>query len=362
MPSENSARPTARLNVEALEERTVLSSFGATRGLDVALADVIPGGDREYITGTGPGRRALVRLWDLQGNLLTSFNPFGQFRGGVHVAASDIDNDGQIEIICSTGPGTTGRVRVFEFGFGGLQTVGAFIPFGPNYFGGVEISAGNVTGDRTRELVVGQQSDGALVKVFRYVEGDPTAFFEIRSFLAFGGGYTGGVSLGVANVDNTGGSPGDPYDYNYAEIVAGKASDAPVIRIFDAQNPTAVSRAAYLAFDNSFAVNRQGVNIAVGSTDGRRGAEIFVAIKGNVRIRSFDGTTGFMINEFRPFPVGYTRQVNLAIGNADDDFLGNFNVADLIVVAADGRYEQVPLLYPGAPFSPAGNNGKRLAP
>jgi hypothetical protein len=351
------------LNVEALEDRTVLSSFGATRGLDVALADVVPGGQREYVTGTGPGVRALVRIWDLQGNLLTSFNPFGQFKGGVFVEAGDIDNDGQVEIVCSTGAGTTGRVKVFEFGFGGLQTVAAFVPFGPNYFGGVETAIGDVTGDPTRELVVGQQSAGAGVKVFRYDDlSDPPQFFEIRSFLAFGNGYTGGVSLGVGNLHNNGNLPGDPYEYNYAEIVVGKASGAPVIRIFDAQNPTVVSRAAYLAFDTTFGVNRQGVNLAVGSTDGRRGAEVYVAIKGNVRIRSFDGATGFLINEFRPAPVGFTRMVNMAIGNIDNDFLGNFNVTDLIVVRGDGPYAQVPLIYPGAPNSPAGNNGSRLAP
>ncbi|HSQ57978.1 MAG TPA: VCBS repeat-containing protein, partial [Gemmata sp.] len=337
---------------------------GANRGLSVALSDIIPNfAGQEFITGTGPGTQALVRVWDQSGNLLTSFKPFGQFSGGVFVATGDINNDGQNELIVSTGAGTTGRVKVFQYSGGGLQTLGRFDPFGPNYSGGVDIAVGDVTGDRASEIVVGQQSQGSQVKVFAITSspsGGGSMFVPIRTFNPYGKNFTGGVSLAAANIDARRDTSGNPYEFNYAEIITGKASQEPRIKIFDAQLPTVTLRASYMAFDSSFGSGSAGVNVAAGSTDGRRGAEIYVASKSFSRIRIFDGESGIQLGEVFPF-IGTSRMTNMAIGSTDDDFLDIYNVANLVVVRADGPYGQAPLVYPGQLNSPAGLNGSFFA-
>ena len=361
--------PVSRLNVETLEDRTVLSSFGATRGMSIAYGNAIPNfGTNEFVTGTGPGVRALVRIWSPDGTLLTSFNPFGNFKGGVFVALGNLDGsttdpDNELELIVSTGPGTTGRVKVYDFSLG-FQVAAAFVPFGPNYSGGVEITAGNVTGDRPQEIIVGQQSQGSLVRVFSDINlaDNSLQFAAIRSFSPFGTGFFGGVSLASANVDFTQNTATDPYDYDYAEVIVGKASQEPRVKIFDVQTPTVTQRGSFVAFEQQFAANRNGVNLVAGSTDARRGAEIYVAIKGSSRIRIFDGQTLIQRGEVFPFLASGSRMTNMAINQSDDDFFDIYSTADLIAVRADGPREQVPLIYPGRTNSPAGLNGSRFAP
>jgi len=355
--------PSARLTVEALEDRTVLSSFGAARGLSIAVADIATStGGREYITGSGPGREAVVRFWSTSGTELffggTRLRPFGGFTGGVFVAAGNLDDDNETELIVSTGAGGTGRVKVFEVGVGGFRQVASFIPFGVNYTGGVDIAVGNVTGGRAQEIIVGQQSGGSQVKVFSDIE--QTAGFQfaaIRTFRPFGNNFFGGVSLAAANIDSVNTIPlgADPSDY--AEVIVGKASQEPRIKIFDVQQPTATLRGSFIAFDTSLAANRQGVNLAAGSTDAQRGAEIYVAIKGSTRIRFFRGATSELLGQLFPLAATGSRMLNMAIGQADDDTFNFYGTSDLVVVRADGPYVQDPFVYPGQVGSPAGLNG-----
>jgi hypothetical protein len=187
----------------------------------------------------------------------------------------------------------------------------------------------------------------------------PPQFVEIRTFFPFGTSYFGGVSVAAANVDTFNIPLADPSDY--ADVIVGKASQEPRIAIFDVQQPTVTLRGTYLAFDTALPANRRGVNVAAGSTDGQRGAEIFVAIKGSSRVRVFSGATGLLLTEVFPF-VANSRMTNLAVNQNDDDFFDIYGVADLIAVRADGPYQQVPLIYPGAVNSPAGLNGSRFAP
>lgn len=366
MPNENPARRPVRLGVEALEGREVPATFGANSGMSLAVGDVVPGGGTEFVTGTGPGRQALVRVFDGAGTLKYQIQPFGTYQGGVYTAVGDVNNDGQLEIIVSTAGGTTGRVRVYQFTNLSLQSLADFTPFGPTYNGGVQIAIGNVAGDRTQEIVVGMESGGSVVKVYA---NEPTSageqFFRIRRFEAFGAGYTGGVSISAANVDARLNTVTDPYDYNYSEIVIGRSVGAPTIRIFDAQAPTVVRRASYYAFDPNIQANNVGISVVAGNTDGGRGAEIYAVQRNSTRVRVFNGQTGVPIGDFNvPYPLTYTRNLNLTILNASDDF--NIppinNPTNLYVVGSEGPFEQVPVVFPGTAGSPAGFNGSRPAP
>jgi WD40 repeat protein len=365
------SRRTVQLAVEQLENRTVLTSFTGTLGWSIAAADVVPDSfGVEYITGNGPGAPGLVQVWDsTKGNLLSAFYPFGRnYRGGVYVATGNVDGDsGQIrELIVSTAGNTVGRVKVYRFGGGGLQLMGTLTPFGPTYTGGVQIASANVTGGPEAEVIVGREQGRSTVQVYAY-DATVGTFNLIRQFNAYGSVKTG-VTLAAANIHTTKNSETDPYDYNYAEVITGRSVGLPQIRVFDVQTPTVVRLASYMAFDPNNPLNHQGIHLAAGSTDGQRGAEIYVALRNSGTIRVFRGESGTLIGQIRPlfpytvFPPGYCRAVNFAIATTDDDFNDFYNTADLVVVAADTRLNQIPIAFFGQKGSPAGFNGSRRLP
>jgi WD40 repeat protein len=371
MQDRTPTRRTVRLEVEQLESRTVLTSFTGTLGWSIAAADVVSDSfGVEYITGNGPGAPGLVQVWDsTKGNLLSAFYPFGRnYRGGVYVATGNIDGDpGQIkELIVSTAGNTVGRVKVYSFSSGGLQQLAVLTPFGPTYTGGVQIASANVTGGPEAELIVGRERGRSTVQVYAF---DPlvTTFNLIRQFNAYGSLNTG-VTLAAANIHTTKNSKTDPYDYNYAEVITGRAVGLPQIRVFDVQTPAVRMLASYMAFDPNNPANLQGIHLAAGSTDAQRGAEIYVALRNSGTIRVFRGQTGTLIGQIRSvfpytvFPPGYTRAVNFAIATTDDDFNDIYNTADLVVVAADSRLNQFPIAFFGQKGSPAGFNGFRRLP
>ena len=345
------------LGLEALESREVPASFGTIRGLSIAHADIMPGdGQNEYITGTGPGRPALVRIWNAQGDLMFKLSPFGSFSNGVYLATGDIDNDGNIELLCSTAPGTTGQVKIYAFRNGGMQNLGTIIPYGPAYSNGVQIATGDVTGDRKREIIIGRENGSPTVQVWSYDSTVGQAFM-IRQFQAYGSAYHGGVTVASANVDITFNSPSNPYNFNYDEIITGRTSQLPQVHIFDIQTPTPVMRASYMAYDTNFAFNRTGINVAAGSTDGRRGAEIYVGLRNSATIRIFNGWNGAFLKQIRPYPPTYSHVVNFCVNTGDDNFADIYTVGQLITVAGDGPFQQIPIIWPGQANSPAGLNG-----
>lgn len=389
MPNANSNGPLAHLKLEALEDRTVLSPFGATRGLSLAAGDVFTGvAGPEYVTGTGPGTTAIVRIYGRNGTLLRSFNPFGDFTGGTTVATGDVNADGVADILCGTGPGTTGRVKVFSFINGSLQRLSALVPFGPNFTGGVNVAAGVVTGadpDPTvlnpDNIVVSIASNGLpAVKVFTYSD---VGTFQVRGFMAYNTSYLGGVTLAVANIDT---AP-DTLDANdlltgrvasYAEIITGRATELPQVKIFDAQAPTIVQMGSFLAFDITDPANRQGVTLAAGDTTEQRGSQIYVNLKGGATIRIFDGQSNAILGTIIGLPKNggnpprglpntlgsNSRMLTMAIADVtqgnpvDNQFTDDYFTHDLLVAAADGAYAQVPqVFFSGA--QAAGLNGSR---
>jgi hypothetical protein len=321
-------------------------------------------GLNEYITATGPGREGLVRVWSNQGVLRASLTPFPGFTGGIYVATGDVDFDeSQVpELIVSTAPGTLGQVKVYSFSNGGPQELASFTPFGPTYSDGVQIAVGDVTGDLAGEIIVGRENGSPTVSVFSF---DPNVgeAFQIRTFQAYGSNYKGGVTVAAANIDIKVDDPLDNDDYTryYAEIITGRTSQFPQVKVFDAQLPDVVQRASYMAFDISNPFNRRGINVAAGSTDGLRGAEVYVSLRNSGTIRIFNGWTSGFLGSVRPYPGNFARTVNFFVHTNDRDFLNFHDIGDLITVGGNGRFNQMPLVFFGQFNSPAGLNGSRRA-
>jgi hypothetical protein len=121
--------------------------------------------------GPGPGDAPLVKLFDADtGAELLNLNPYAPtLRGGVRVAVGDLTRDGYPDVVTAAGPGGGPHVRAFD-GKTGQQVpgpLGSFFAYDPAFAGGVQVAAGDVTGDGYVDVVTAaDQGGGPHVRVF----------------------------------------------------------------------------------------------------------------------------------------------------------------------------------------------------
>jgi hypothetical protein len=125
-----------------------------------------------------------------------------QFFGGVRVAAGNVTGNGGPEIITGAGPGGGPHVRVFD-AIAGTQIsgpLGSFFAYDAGFLGGVFVSAAHLDGDNFAEVITSpDQGGGPHVKIFRGSDGS-----LIRDFFAFETSFTGGVRIAGSNVTDDG--------------------------------------------------------------------------------------------------------------------------------------------------------------
>jgi fibronectin-binding autotransporter adhesin len=207
-------------------------------GLRVAAADVNGDGVSDVIVG-GVGR---VRVFNGQTfaplpGQLGDFRPFGAgYTGQVFVAAGDLNGDHRAEIVVGQGLDHQARVRVFNGLGGGLLS--NYLAFEPGFTGGARVAVGDVDGNGQGDVIVGAgRGRTAEVRVFRGLSPVLLPGAQGR-FVAYGGGFTGGVFVAAADVNNDGkadiitgaggvnlATPGQPVSFNRP------------VRIFDGANP-----------------------------------------------------------------------------------------------------------------------------
>jgi hypothetical protein len=136
---------------------------------------------------------------------------------------------------------------------GGGAAVADFYAYAPAFTGGVNVGVGDVNGDGVDDIVTGAGAGGPHVRAFSLAGGGPT---EIAGFFAFDPMFTGGVSVAVGDVD------GDGVD----DIVTGAGTGGG--RMCGCSVWRAVTRRkspASFAYDPTF---MGGVSIAVGDVNG----------------------------------------------------------------------------------------------
>jgi hypothetical protein len=190
-----------------------------------------------------PATPQLVRVVDeATGIVLTQIAPFGNtFQGGVRVAAGDLTGDGADEIVAASGWSIVAQVRVYDLN-GNLLT--SFQPYGSVFNGGVEAAIADVDGDGLNDIITVPSTGPAEVKVFRnvLVGGVPTfdPSHPYRDFLAFPASFIGGATVGAADMGSTPVVNG-PFNNTIldgkAEIVVGSGPGiTATVKVFDVSN------------------------------------------------------------------------------------------------------------------------------
>ncbi len=172
-----------------------------TGGVYVAAGDVNGDGFADVITGADAGGGPHVKVFSgKDGSVLMGFFAYGPgFTGGVRVAAGDVNGDGRADIITGAGPGGGPHVEAFSGKDGSLLQ--SFMAYAPGFTGGVYVAAGDVNGDGKADVITGPgKGGGPHVEVFSGADGS-----LLRSFMAYGTAFTGGVRVAsVADVNNDG--------------------------------------------------------------------------------------------------------------------------------------------------------------
>ena len=128
-----------------------------------------------------------VRVFDLNGTLVSAFAAYESFAGGVYLSIGDADGNGTSEVITGAGPGGAPRVRAFDVVAGAPPTeVRNGFTFDEGTRHGVRVGTGTDTSSsalliaaldgQTRTAVAGQEASG-------------------EAFAPFGPAWTGGIWL-----------------------------------------------------------------------------------------------------------------------------------------------------------------------
>jgi hypothetical protein len=279
---------------------TGAATLVGTVGTGAALAGLAVAPETRIATGGNVGGSATVELRDGAGTLLRTITPFPGFNGDVRTAVGDVNRDSVPDVIVAAGFGGGSHVKVFD-GVTGAE-LRSFFAYGPGFTGGVFVAAGDITGDGYADIITGAgETGGSHLKVF-----DGQTGAEIRSLFAYGAGFTGGVRVAAADFDNDG----------VDEIVtAAGYSGAPHVKVW---NAAGVETRSFFAYDPAFT---GGVYVAAGDVTGDGRADIVTGAGagGGPHVRVWDGVTGSEVTGFYAFDSSFTGGARVGVGDRTGD-------------------------------------------
>ncbi|MAF13880.1 MAG: hypothetical protein CMI53_03235 [Parcubacteria group bacterium] len=236
--------------------------------INVAVGDVNGDGLDEIITGAGLGGGPHIRIFNIEGQVLSQFFVYDKsFRGGIPVSVGDVDGDGVDEIITGIGKGGLPQVRIFDFK-GNLFS--EFMAYQENFTGGVNVATGDVNGDGVDDIVSGAGAGGGPhVRIFNF-DGS-----LISQFFAYNKNFKGGVNVAVGDLLGDGGS----------EVIASIEKDSvPTVRVFSHRGEQLSS---FFAYEPNFL---DGVYVSADDIDNDGIDEIVtgMGVGGSSEVKVFD--------------------------------------------------------------------------
>jgi hypothetical protein len=146
-------------------------------GVNIAIAPLEKNGELKIVTGT-LHEKPIVKIFDLSGKVVNSgFYAYDKnFKGGVNIAVADLNGDGSKQIITAAAANGGAHIRIFNKD-GRLLTPG-FFAYDKKFRGGAYVATGDVDGDQKDEIITGMGIGGPPeVRVFDKSGKQKTSFF-----------------------------------------------------------------------------------------------------------------------------------------------------------------------------------------
>jgi uncharacterized repeat protein (TIGR01451 family) len=304
------------------------NTASATTGvLSGSLCNIAGGGLPTFVTGAGPGGGPHVRVWSngaIPSVLNTGYYAYDPaFAGGVSVACGDINGDGIGDMITGAGPGGGPHARVFDFAANQFVELVGFFAYDADFTGGVNVAAGDITGDGVDEVITGAgPGGGPHVRFWSYQNGGLGELADL-GFFAYDAAFAGGVNVSAGDVNGDGAT----------EVVTGAGpGGGPHVRVWTNAGgvPSELGGSGFFAYDAAFA---GGVSVAVGDIDGDGVAEIVTGAGpgGGPHVRVWNlmpaatGGTGAVAGDFTEragffaYDASFTGGVHVGTADIDGD-------------------------------------------
>jgi subtilisin family serine protease len=262
-------------------------------GVSFSSGDINNDGQQEIITAAGLGGGPHIRIFNINGELISQFFAFNSnFRGGVNIATSDVNNDGSDEIIAVQASNGNSEVKIFN---GRGQLLGSFYAYDNKFKGGLNLAVGDIDGDGEDEIVTGLAA-GKIpeIKIFKAIG------VLQGQFLAYPKTFRGGVKVTIARVRSVSGG-------NRAEIITSpEKGGGPHVKFFDSKGNLL---SHFFAFNSNF---RGGVNLTKADIDNDGLDEIITAAGpgGAPHVRVFKAD-GKIIGSFYAYEENFSGGVNV---------------------------------------------------
>jgi hypothetical protein len=200
-----------------------------------------------------------------------------------------------------------------------------YSPSSPNFLGSA--TSINQVVRQHYFVVAGAAGAPGIVEVF-----DPSSGRPVNLLQPFGGGFPGGISVAVGDIN------GD--DVDDLVVADDRGNGSGIVLVYDGRTFAQIN--AFHA--NHAGASVTGVSVAVGDMNGDGKAEIITGADGIVTI--YDGASQAELTQFAPFP-GSTGRVNVAAGDVNGD-----GRADVIAASDLGSVTNPVFVYNGVNLAP----------
>ena len=244
--------------------------------------------------------------------------PFPGFNGPVKVVSGDFNNDGFADIVAGAGVGGGPAIAVLDSKTG--QVIEAFFAFDPSFTGGVFVGVQDVNSDGILDIIAGAgPGGGPEVRIF-----NGNNLNLIRAFYAYDQAFTGGVSIASIDFNNDG----------ILDLITGAGpGGAPHVKVFDGATNAVISQ--WFAYPISFT---GGVFVAVGDIGNDGDIEVVTGAgpTGAPVVAVWNPFTGALLSQFMAYSESFTGGVRVGVSDGNGD-----GTLDLLTGAGPGGGPEV---------------------